>query len=75
MSSRISITSHGRDRAMMTYLYFPAQRSAALRKMAALSFQGMSSHSRWALTDDSIACWTSSGDARWYLHNGAVEWE
>lgn len=50
---------------IQTDLYFPAQRSAALRKMAARSFHGMSSHARWALTDDSIAWATSSGDAVW----------
>lgn len=49
--------------AMTSNLYFPAIKSAALRKIAALSAHGISSHSGLAFKAPSIAAWTVSGVA------------
>lgn len=50
----------------MSYLYFPAIKSAALRKMAALSEKGRDSHSGFAARAASIAAETSDGEALEY---------
>jgi len=46
---------------MISYLYFPLTRSAAFRKMAALSAKGSISHDLFASSAASIALETSSG--------------
>jgi len=48
---------------MISYLYFPAIRSAALRKMAALSEKGRDSHAGFAASAASMAADTSEGEA------------
>jgi hypothetical protein len=48
---------------MISYLYFPAIRSAAFRKMAALSENGRDSHAGFAASAASIAAETSDGKA------------
>jgi len=48
---------------MISYLYFVAIKSAALRKMAARSEKGRASHSGLAESAASIALETSEGEA------------
>lgn len=47
----------------MSYLYFPAIRSAAFKKIAALSENGRDSHAGLAAKAASIAADTSDGEA------------
>jgi hypothetical protein len=54
--------------AIISNLYLPAIRSAALRKMAALSAHGSSSHDCLAASAPSMAEATVSGVAEWYWH-------
>jgi hypothetical protein len=48
--------------------YFPPTRSAAFKKMAARSPQGIASHSCFAANAPLIAAEISSGPASWYVH-------
>jgi hypothetical protein len=48
---------------MTLYRHFPERRSAALRKMAALSFQGIASHCSFAFRAEVIAFLVISGVA------------
>jgi hypothetical protein len=52
--------------AIISYLYFPAIRSAALRKIAARSEKGRDSHAGFAARAASIAAETSDGEALEY---------
>lgn len=52
--------------AIISYLYFPAIKSAALRKTAALSENGRDSHAGLAARAASMAAETSDGDALEY---------
>jgi hypothetical protein len=49
--------------AIISYLYFPAIKSAALRNMAARSEKGRDSHAGFAASAASIAEETSEGEA------------
>ena len=51
---------------MISYLYFPAIKSAALRKIAARSEKGRDSHSGFAASAASMAAETSEGEALEY---------
>lgn len=50
----------------MSYLYFPAIRSAAFKKIAALSEKGRDSHAGFAASAASMAADTSDGEALEY---------
>ncbi len=52
--------------AIKSYRYLPPTRSAALRKMDALSAHGSSSHAVLAASEDAIALSIVSGVAEWY---------
>ena len=51
---------------MITYRYFPEMRSAAFKKIAALSENGSDSHAGFAARAASMAAETSDGDALEY---------
>jgi hypothetical protein len=57
---------------MISYLYFPAIKSAALRKTAARSAKGSCSHSALAPRAESIALLTSDVEAPEYLATTVV---
>jgi hypothetical protein len=52
--------------AIISYLYFPAIRSAAFKKIAALSEKGRDCHSGFAARAASMAAETSEGEALEY---------
>jgi hypothetical protein len=59
--------------AIISYLYLPAIKSAAFKKIAALSEKGRDSHSGFAARAASIAAETSDGEALEYDAT-AEEW-